>query len=168
MRTRKKIILLLLVLILIVNTSIVYSSLIDRSRYETGGYSFKIPEGFHHALGPGTDDNEYLVDEKGGYTDYGSNRIFIGTTNENLDLESKNNFTLLLKLNETTSFYTAKLKPWVSNQDLRNMTIGIHKTNNGTTIIIYLQNSLNVEYDNHKVESDIDIIKGMFDSVKKD
>ncbi len=74
METKNKIILLSLVIFLIYNISIVSSSWYDWSRYEYEGYSFKIPEGFHFIYGPGSDDNEYLVDKAGGrYTDFGSN-----------------------------------------------------------------------------------------------
>lgn len=154
MRTRKQIILLMIVLIFIINSSIVYSSWYDWSRYEQDGYSFKIPEGFHHTLGHGTDDNNYLVDNLGGsYTDFGSNRISIRVSNK-INTE---NMTLLLKYNDTINIYTHG-----------NSTTGVYETDNGTFISISVYCWQHRIYDNERMEQDVNIIKGMFESVKVD
>ena len=150
----KKLILILILITLLINTTVVFSSWVDWSRYEQDGYSFKIPEGFHHAYGPGSDENEYLVDNAGGaYTDFGSNRISIYVS----DKVNNENRTLLYEYNNTLNFYNSG-----------NTTIGVYETDNGTfiTIVIYCWHHRN--YDNERIEIDIRIIKTIVDSIKVD
>ena len=155
MKTRKTIMILLILSFLIINISAVYSSWYDWSRYEQDGYSFEIPDGFHYAIGPGSDDNEYLVDEAGGkYTDFGSNRISIHIGGGNWLYE---NATLILKYNDTLDFYNTG-----------NSTLGVYKTDNGTNITIHIYCWHDRIYDNQRAEMDVDILKTMFDSVRVD
>lgn len=151
---KKKFFLLLLFCILVLNISAVSSSWLDGSRYETGGYSFKIPEGFHFTYGPGSDEGEYLVDEAGGaYTDFGSNRISIIVSN----MSNNDNNQLIYTHNNTLNFYNNG-----------NSTIGVYETDNGTFITIIIYCWQDRYYDNERAEQDINILLGMFESIKED
>ncbi len=158
----KKIILTLVLILLLINTSLVFGSWYDWSRYEHEGYSFKIPEGYKVGAKLQAEwGDDYLV-EDWGYNDPGTSICIYTQYDDVYDRYSEGgNVKEIRKHNDTSTIYSYD-----------NGVIGEIKTNNGTTILIELSHSRfrgnYTENRKYYEERYVDIIEGMFDSVRVD
>lgn len=159
----KKLLVVILLIVLLVNISTVYSSWYDWSRYEEGKYSFKIPEGFetkYHELSGQT----YLSSDIGTIDIHFGSEIGIKAVEEH---EFYSNTKKILQYNDTTSFYTTTITNKYNNTKSYSTT-GALKINNETYLQITMvpSNQLSESDYNKTIERDINIIKGMLESME--
>ena len=172
---KKKLVIIALLIVLLANVSTVSSSWYDWSRYEQDGYSFKIPEDYYVGVAGGSNPYYLLVEDNiGNNREIIGNRMRVITTTDKEFIEKYNEDYIvdeydrdksgkineILKYNNSTTFYK------ISNER-RNTTVGIYKTDNGTYIIITHFHAFGViNNDEERIQKDINIINGMFESVR--